>query len=625
MKELAEALKTRSGLRMRQGVVTAVTGSTNSVLIGGSDVAVDGVQHLNSCAPAVDDVVWIASDGADLWIIGTHGDPPPIDASRLPAFETYFTDADPAGVPNPVTGLAGAAGATGVLLTWDLPAEAKWRTWAIYQGTATGFTPGVPILVTGVTAAAIPLDPGSGPWYFKVRAINTRDEVSTDVEAGPFTVSDVTISDGSISTVKIADLAIETPKLAANAVTAAKINVADVQAAVVTADVVNALALNAGSITAGTLATARLNTSEIQAAVVTAAAINALELNAVSITGGSINGVSITGQTITGGTLQTDSSGARFVLASRGGLHPTYANIEAWTDGANEVYPASILISDGDGSYGLFQINGPLYDAIGVRPYVQLVSSTDNGTQIKIDADSVVVEGPLTVRKLQPSYAAAITHYHEFFAPAAAYNNGAVIDPWYCVVSSGVTTSTGNDGTAHPGTLTVTTPATALTGATIRTGWQTMVLQTGDWCEFVFKTPTVTNPRIRLGFMNSGNLFGANSEAAGDYGAFFDVSAGNGIRGEVVINGTKYYTSATLSSLSVGAWYTGRIEIGAGECIFYLWDASSNAIIAGESINVGLAGVTSFGHGFAAWCQTASAKNILEIDYMSFYLAPRSR
>ena len=47
MKELAEALKARAGLRMRQGVVTAVDGSTCSVLIGGSDVPVDGVQHLN--------------------------------------------------------------------------------------------------------------------------------------------------------------------------------------------------------------------------------------------------------------------------------------------------------------------------------------------------------------------------------------------------------------------------------------------------------------------------------------------------------------------------------------------------------------------------------------------------
>lgn len=84
MKELAEILKARNGLRMRQGVVMAVNGDTVSVAIGGSTVAVDGVQHLNSCSPSVNDIVWIVSDGADLWIIGTHGAPPIIDPDILP-------------------------------------------------------------------------------------------------------------------------------------------------------------------------------------------------------------------------------------------------------------------------------------------------------------------------------------------------------------------------------------------------------------------------------------------------------------------------------------------------------------------------------------------------------------
>ena len=269
MKELAEALKAKAGLRMRQGVVSAVDGSTVSVLIGGSTVAVDGVHHLNSVAPQVGEVVWIASDGADLWILGTHGDPPPIELSRLPAFETYFTDADPDGAPAPVTGLTGATTRAGVLLSWDLPPEARWRRWEVYEGTAADFVPVTPILTTTVTVVAIPRDPGSGPWYYKVRALNTRDEASTDVQAGPFSVA-----------------LIGEANLAANCVTAAKIK--------------------AGEITA-----AKLDVTDVQAAVVTAAAINALELDAVKITGGEIEGVKITG-----GTVQTGGSGRRIVLSS---------------------------------------------------------------------------------------------------------------------------------------------------------------------------------------------------------------------------------------------------------------------------------------------------------------------
>ncbi len=205
MRELAETLKRRQSLRMRQGVVTAVDGSTCSVLIGGSEVPVDGVQHLNSCAPAAGEVVWIASDGADLWIVGTHGDPPPIDPSRLPAFETYFSDADPAGDPAAVTGLSGSAGLTGTHLVWDLPPEALWRTWKVFQGMTSGFTPGDPVLVTDAPVVTVPNEPGSGPWYYKVRAVNSRGEESADVQVGPFTLPTVLaeIPNGSIAGVKI--------------------------------------------------------------------------------------------------------------------------------------------------------------------------------------------------------------------------------------------------------------------------------------------------------------------------------------------------------------------------------------------------------------------------------------
>jgi len=319
VKELAEALKAKAGLRMRQGVVSAVDGSTVSVLIGGSTVAVEGVHHLNSVAPQVGEVVWIASDGADLWILGTHGDPPPIELSRLPAFETYFTDADPDGAPAPVTGLTGATTRAGVLLSWDLPPEARWRRWEVYEGTAADFVPVTPILTTTVTVVAIPRDPGSGPWYYKVRALNTRDEASTDVQAGPFSVA-------LIGEANLAANCVTAAKIRAGEITAAKLDVTDVQAAVVTAAAVNALELNAGAIKAGTIDVARLDVASILASEITAA----------NITGGSIEGVSITGS-----VLRTAGVGeARVEIDSADAQ-----KVQMFTGDANEQLPG-VLVSD---------------------------------------------------------------------------------------------------------------------------------------------------------------------------------------------------------------------------------------------------------------------------------------
>ena len=309
MKELAEALKAKAGLRMRQGVVSAVDGSTVSVLIGGSTVAVDGVHHLNSVAPQVGEVVWIASDGADLWILGTHGDPPPIELSRLPAFETYFTDADPDGAPAPVTGLTGATTRAGVLLSWDLPPEARWRRWEVYEGTAADFVPVTPILTTTVTVVAIPRDPGSGPWYYKVRALNTRDEASTDVQAGPFSVA-----------------LIGEANLAADCVTAAKIR--------------------AGEITA-----AKLDVTDVQAAVVTAAVVNALELDAVKITGGEIEGVEITGSTLK----TAQSPGARVEIDS-----VASNEIRLYSGSVDEVAPGKIESSVQEGFGPFLNFRSPV-------------------------------------------------------------------------------------------------------------------------------------------------------------------------------------------------------------------------------------------------------------------------
>lgn len=379
MKELAESLKRHPGLRIRQGVVTARDGVTCSVLVGGSEVPIEGVQHLDSCDPAVDQVVWLASDGADLWILGTHGAPPPIDLARLPAFETYFLAADPAGDPDPPEDLVVTALATGLLIRWDLSPEAIWRRWDIEIDLDDEF-PAPATVSTSLHVNTVPLAAESGPWYVRVRAWNTRDEASEWVTA-PGSYAIPARTDWSampqITETKIADGAISTPKLQAESVTAAKVDVEDLQAAIVTAEVVNALELNAGSIAAGTIDTARLDVGEILASEITAA----------DITGGSIAGVSITGQVITGGEIRTDSDGPRIELATRGnsdyGHIGFYAGFEWEIDGAPT--PGGLFVKPnaaGDGSK--IYLQPAVFDFTKAYPRIGLYTDADGSAKLAL-------------------------------------------------------------------------------------------------------------------------------------------------------------------------------------------------------------------------------------------------
>lgn len=337
MKELAEALKAKAGLRMRQGVVSAVDGSTVSVLIGGSTVAVEGVHHLNSVAPQVGEVVWIASDGADLWILGTHGDPPAIDPSRLPDYATYFASAAPEGAPATPTNVLGTALLNGLLVKWDRTAYDPWLTWEI-QLSADAWS-SWDTFTTAVQPVVVPFPPG-GPFYLRARAVNAvTSDVSewgydfTKAHANP-TVEVDWDDMPAITETQITDLAVSTPKLAANAVTAQKIDAASVQAAVVTAEAVNALELNAGAIKAGTIDAARLDVASILASEITAA----------NITGGSIDGVAITGSVLR----TADVGEARVEIDSADAQQ-----VQMFTGDANEQLPG-LLVSDIDDLAGGF-------------------------------------------------------------------------------------------------------------------------------------------------------------------------------------------------------------------------------------------------------------------------------
>ena len=373
MKELAEALKAKAGLRMRQGVVSAVDGSTVSVLIGGSTVAVDGVHHLNSVAPQVGEVVWIASDGADLWILGTHGDPPAIDPSRLPDYATYFASAAPEGAPATPTNVLGTALLNGLLVRWDRTAYDPWLTWEIQLSDDDWVS--WDTFTTATQPVVVPLPPG-GPFYLRVRAINS---VTSDVSGWGYDFSQAHANPTVevdwdemplITETMIDDLAVSTPKLAANAVTAQKIDAASVQAAVVTAEAVNALELNAGAIKAGTIDAARLDVASILASEITAA----------NITGGDIEGVEITGSVLR----TADVGEARVEIDSADAQ-----KVQMFTGDANEQLPG-VLASDVDiTGRGFITLRSP---QIGVNaPISSLILDKDSANITARKGADVVV------------------------------------------------------------------------------------------------------------------------------------------------------------------------------------------------------------------------------------------
>lgn len=70
---VAELVKTPAApVRLRQGLVTAVAADgTITVQIASSTNAIAGVLVLGSCCPVPGEAVWLATDGIDIWAIGT--------------------------------------------------------------------------------------------------------------------------------------------------------------------------------------------------------------------------------------------------------------------------------------------------------------------------------------------------------------------------------------------------------------------------------------------------------------------------------------------------------------------------------------------------------------------------
>ncbi len=347
--DLAQRLNQSKGVQITQGVVTAVDEPTVTVTIAGSDVEVDEVQHLDSCAPKVGDVVWIATDGSDLWILGTHGEKPPVAPSDLPSPQAWFAAVDPAGPPAAPQGVKAETTLSGIVLSFTLPPEALFRTWEIFEGATAGFTPTTPIATIDTTVYTIPHDPGSGPWYLKIRAKNTRGEYSDFVSIGPLTLDTVPehIDASGITGTMISDGAIQSPKIAAAAISADKI-----AANAITSEKIAANAITAGKIAAGAITAESGVIASIDAGKITTG-----YMTATRIQGGTLTSITITGCLIRGGSFETyNASGTNIIIETSdyapGPIYGKNANIKLRTE-----HDASLQNTDSSMIYVMSRTN----------------------------------------------------------------------------------------------------------------------------------------------------------------------------------------------------------------------------------------------------------------------------
>lgn len=284
---------------------------------------------------------------------------------NMPDFDSYFKGADPAGPPDAISGGSGTASLNYVLLDWDLSPYALFRTYEIYEGTTEAFTPDTVlfsnrVMETTQQVISIKKDPGSGPFYYKVCAVNTRAERSTFSTLGPYTLGKVTtqdIVDDAVTSAKVATGAIGTTELSAGAVTAAalasgavnlgantvvgslaagRLSAGTLAAGVIYGGTVTTNQLVAsgaligsaliadGSITNAKIGAAAIDSAKIADAAITSAKIGDAQITSakiVSIDAAKINVGTLTGFTIIGSRIQTGVSGARLEIGNASYFH----------------------------------------------------------------------------------------------------------------------------------------------------------------------------------------------------------------------------------------------------------------------------------------------------------------
>lgn len=169
-------------------------------------------------------------------------DAPPSLASVLGTAETES-------LPTAPVALASAAAFKNIILAWQLPAGLAPRTWEIYEGTSSSFTPDTTngtnrILTTSQNVISLKKDTSATTWYYKVYALNYRGERSSTYTAfGPYVMAGATNADiQSIAATKItagelgADVVV-TSELVADQITSGTLSAIDITGVTITGSV----------------------------------------------------------------------------------------------------------------------------------------------------------------------------------------------------------------------------------------------------------------------------------------------------------------------------------------------------------------------------------------------------
>lgn len=362
------------------------------------------------------------ADGAD-GTAGPEGPPGiPGDGAQIPDWDSYFPLFDSEGDPNPPQNPAGVTSLSSIILRWDLDPYSLWRSYYIYEGTSADFTPVTPLIVTTQNVVTIPgKESGSGPWYYKVRCINSIGIYSTYVTIGPLTMTKLDAADfspGSVNqnaldaaNIDLATLGgyldgsqiapasvsfssnIWTGKIVANQIEAGQITTNHITTAGIDAAVIKAGTLDANKVTVANLTVGDLvaDTATVTEAFITRLSVasatvrNAFitELDCAKIKTGVINvGLTLTAATIVSGNISSSTitssniRSAKFYTETNS--DNTYIDISS-----NQVGVMKIQHTTNGTLLSLYANSGGAY--INGYPQLNLMSSSGN----------VVVPGPL--------------------------------------------------------------------------------------------------------------------------------------------------------------------------------------------------------------------------------------